>query len=299
MRPNLWALAPGLLCVLLAGCLSHETAHKAAWLERLRPFQGPDVADVVVMDVALLERPVGDHYLNADLWDLADEQVVPLEQKSLLEENGFRVGQVGGITPPGLQALLTSERSCVNPRRIQTHAGNATTVMLGTTQVRCRYEVRQEGQVIPVELEQARCTLLVVPTLTRDGRTKLRFTPQVQHGESSLQPCPAADRSGWVIQEQRPLEDYPALAWEVSLAPNEYVLVGARYDCPESLGHQAFFQKEGPSPVQRLLVIRTGRSNLEPDPFPAPTAPAGDPAFSKSPSLAFQASYSAVRGSSR
>src|SRR5438128_791236 len=87
----------GMLAGMLAGCLGSEPAVSPSWAQRCQPLHGPSGPDVVQMDVALIERPVGDCYINQDLWAVADEQVVGLEQKVVLEDNGFRVGQVGGI----------------------------------------------------------------------------------------------------------------------------------------------------------------------------------------------------------
>jgi hypothetical protein len=189
---------------------------------------------------------------------LADEQAVPMEAKAVLDDNGLRVGQVGGITPPELQALLTSERSCVRSRRIQLHANNAQYITLGSAPAQCRFQLHQDRQEIPVALEKGQYTLAVVPTLTEDGRTKLRFTPQIQTGSPRLLPRPKGDGS-FEWQEQRPAENYTALSWEVTLAPNEYVLVGGRFDCPNTLGHASFIRPDEAKPVQRLLVSRMKR----------------------------------------
>jgi hypothetical protein len=62
-----------------------------------------------------------------------------------------------------------------------------------------------------------------------------------------------------MLQEQLPTESYAALGFEVTLAPNEYILVGGRFDKPETLGHQCFVRADETKPVQRLLVIRTSR----------------------------------------
>lgn len=291
-----WALVLGLLNGLLVGCITGESARSKSWWGKLKPFQGPTGNDVVIMDVALLERPVGDLYINQDFWSAADEQVIALERKAVMEDNGFRIGQVGGITPAGLQALLTSDRSCVNPRRIQLHADNATTLTLGPAMPQCQFHLREDGHAKPATFEQATCSLVVVPSLTKDGRTRLHFTPQIQYGQASVLPKPAADRSGWEMQEQRPTERYDSLSWEVSLAPNEYVVVGACFDRPDTLGHQSFIRKDDAAPVQRLLVLRTGRQ--QPGMEQEPGTPEEE-AFRRSPPLAYQASYTAIRGRSQ
>src|SRR5205085_9550383 len=63
-----------------------------------------------------------DRYLDEDLWADTDGQAVALEHKAVLEDNGFRVGTLGGITPVKFQELITSDRSCVNPQEKKLHA---------------------------------------------------------------------------------------------------------------------------------------------------------------------------------
>jgi hypothetical protein len=88
----------------------------------------------------------------------------------------------------------------------------------------------------------------------------------------------------------QPDEAYPWLSWELTVAANEYVVVGTRLDRPGTLGHCCFLHGEGRPPVQRLLVLRTAR---------APGRPALDESLSRSPPLALQAGWNSARGSSQ
>ena len=128
---------------------------------------------------------------------------------------------------------------------------------------------------------------MVVPSLTREGRVHLRFTTEIRHGQAAVVPQPA-ERALWVLQKQQPTESFSALGWEVTLAPNEYVVVGGRYDRPGTLGQLFFVRPEESPPRQRLLVIRTARpgAGMMPDPFPT-----GEDKVSvgRSPPLALQA----------
>src|SRR3954463_6935522 len=92
-------LLPGLLLGLLAGCAASPPLRPATWLDRVRSGQTPLGPDSVLLEVYLIERPVGDPAINQEVWASADEQVVALERKGQLEENGFRVGHIIGMTP--------------------------------------------------------------------------------------------------------------------------------------------------------------------------------------------------------
>lgn len=291
------ALLLGLLTGLLVGCATSEPARSTSWLSRLRPFQGPVGADVIQMDVALLERPVQDPYINQELWTHGDEQAVALERLAKLEDNGLRVCQLSGITPARLQALLTSARSCANPHRLHLRAGKPVTLSLGPPAAQCGFQMHQDDQPIDIALEQAEYLVKIVPSLTSEGKTRLQFTPQIRHGEAVPEPVPAPDRSGFVLQFQRPIETFAALTWEVTLAPNEYVVVGGQADQPQTLGYQCFVRRDEPVPVQRLLVIRTSRQAPGVTPDASFLSGEEEPSPSKTPALALQAAWTTARGS--
>ncbi len=283
-----------LILLLAGGCLTPEPTRSSSWLKKFSSASLALGGDKVLMDIALLERSEGDPYLNHDLWLSTDEQIVPLEQKARLEDNGFRVGQIVGTTPAALQTLLTSERCCVNPRRRLVQSGYTASQLLGPIRAECRYQVQEDGPTAEITLGNAQFLLDVMPALTSDGRTRLRFTPRVEFGEALPNFRPAPDRSGWTLQLERPSKNYPQLSWEVVLRPNEYLVIGARPDKPLSLGQQAFVQTQGSQAVQRLLVIRTSRpprgSDADDEPTLEDLARAGP-----SPPLALQATMTAVR----
>ena len=68
-----------------------------------RPANLTPAGDFIFLDVAVVERPYGDHFLDQEVWEGGDEQGY-LETKPLLEENGLRVcqldlGQAGSDGP--------------------------------------------------------------------------------------------------------------------------------------------------------------------------------------------------------
>jgi hypothetical protein len=274
-----------LLAAALTGCATHKPLTSVSLLQR--PSFQQQESDAVQMEVALVEAPAGDRFLNSGLWTFVDEQVIAPEKKDRLESSGFRVGQAGATLPDELRELLESERSCPSPRRFLLHSGGTGKLIeLGPLLAQCRFELPQGEQGAVVELEKAECCLLVTPTLTEDGRTRLTFTPQVKHAARGAMPWrPKADLSGWMRQGQEAVESYPAMTWEVTLEPGQYALVGTRWDCPGLLGHTCFVRTDEPTPVQRLLVIRTAR----------PAAPAFGPVgnVSRPPPLALHVNWTA------
>src|SRR5262245_13215970 len=113
----------GAACLSLAGCFLVEPMGKALWPKRQRPGEGPVGPDVVVMDVSVLVAPVGDRYVNEEVWTEADEQVLSAEARAALRDSGLRVGIVTGRSDKLLE-LLTSKRSNPNQMRYQHRSGN-------------------------------------------------------------------------------------------------------------------------------------------------------------------------------
>ena len=284
-------LLPVLLLGLAAGCATERSArHGADTAHGPQPPIGPDG---VVLDVVLLERPVGERYLNGALWDATDEHAVPLEQKLTLADNGFRVGRLVGATPRELQRLLTCKRYCVTSWRQILPAGKPLTLAIGRPVAEIRYQFGQESEAV---LGKAQSFLAVVPTLTADGRTRLHFTPEIRYGDTLPEYQVADDRSDYVLTYRQPRKTYPSLSWEVTLAPNEYVLIGAVFDRPQSLGYQCFIQEDDEAAGQRLLAIRTSRSAAEVREEPLAASPEAGTSAASPPPLALQASWASARG---
>jgi hypothetical protein len=293
MRP-VRAVALALLGAALAGCFPVRPERPTALGEGRGRVEGPGGADVVQLDVAVVARPYGDRFLNYELWELADEQGVALEHKPVLDDNGFRVCQVGGLPPAGLHKLLSSPGSCPDPRRVRALAGTPVPVPLGPLWPCCAFRLTAApGRAQEVSLRQAQCVLEVVPTPADEGRVQLRFTPRVRHGEACRAPTATQETPDgplcWSMETKQPEEAYPALGWELTVGPGEFVVVGTRLDRTDTLGQRCFVP-EGLPRLQRLLVLRAARTR--------PGLPA-DESLSRSPPLALQASWASARGSAR
>jgi hypothetical protein len=283
--PVVLALCSG----IFVGCFTPPTEHTAARYPS--PFEGPTGDNVVLLLVALVERPVGDRAINEEIWELADEQGIDLEHKTVVYDNGFRVGQFGSQPPASLRDLIRSERSCANPRQIRLHAGNATTVVLGSTQSHSFFQLVKDADKTSVELDQAQCQLQIVPTLLPDGHTRLQITPVVKHGQPSVMPRAVQEPSGtlrWDMRVQQPLETYSNLGWQQTVDDSDYLIIGTRLDHTDTLGQLCFIQTDGEPPIQRLLVLRAMRGGSDAHPIEEVT--------NRSSTIAAQAGLQTARG---
>jgi hypothetical protein len=253
-------LLVGALASLLAGCLTDEPHKTSRWAEQFRRFSLSANAHIVQMEIRLLEMPLGDSYINTEVWKYTDEQVVDLDSKAILDDNGFRVGRIVGSVPAGLHALLTSDRSCINPHCLIRAEGREMPIQLSPVLDSCRFCAQTDRKTNTIDLASAQCSFSVVANFTDDGRTRLQFTPRIDFGEDTSTFHAAEDLSGWVHEFKKPSRTFPELRWQVTVAPNEFLLIGCQLTQQESLGYQSLVDRSSRAPVQHLLVLRTGRT---------------------------------------
>jgi hypothetical protein len=270
MRRSL-AVGLGLLAVALAGCLTSETQRTSSRYPPDPALSGSGGNGGVELIYAVIEQPVGDRYLNGEAWELADEQcIAPLEgadpelcRKHSLEDNGFRVAQIGGLLPPGIQKLLESGRGGAQPRRICIQEGNPTPLTLGSIHPTLMiHPGNPSAGTDDLELTRAQCELVVTPILVGEDRIRLLFTPIIRHGNSELAPRPLQDPDGtrrWELQTRQTIQTWDMLSWSLTLTNDEVAMVGTRPGSNDTLGCAFFLQTEGDAPVQRLLVLRANR----------------------------------------
>jgi hypothetical protein len=245
----------GLAFLFVVGCVWPGVNAPDAPVTAMKPVIGPQGADAVGLQVAVLELPVGDRYVNGNLWATIDEQVVAPDRRATLDDNGFRVGVVGP-RPDGFDDLLKSPRANPegNSRWIQLRADHARVLPIGGPRSICQFSLITDGKPGTVTaFEKAQCGVQVTPTFTPDGVT-LAFVPLVQHGTRSPWSAPIDGDD-----TPQPADKFPALAWEVTLAAKELVVVGTRFEKAGTLGHACFVDASAVKPVQRLLVIQAVR----------------------------------------
>jgi hypothetical protein len=258
------------LCALLSapvGCkkplLPDEQPSRSFFAKALTPMI-PD--EGLLVQSVLIEQPVGDQFLDRDLW-ASTRPVGEPETRALLAENGLRAGVLSGALPQRFQDLLDSEADTVAPSAMSFNARKEAVIPTAGPIDRCRFALLSDlaGTATPVEFAGARCGVLVRPRAEEGGRVAIYCEPQLRHGEAIDRYRPTEDGTGFIKREEKPLERFPKLAFETLLRPGDCLVIGWNAEQKETMGQALFAAEINNRPRQRLLVIRAyqnGRSTL-------------------------------------
>lgn len=284
---------PAVLVALAAGCLGCGGLDSLPSYRRSQPPPAPpqetEPQRYVALDMAVIECPYGDPFLEDELWQRGDEHV-DLDVQPILEENGLRVCRIGGVLPARLQALLISPRSCSPPRRLRADLDKPTPVLVNSRHPHLAIQYRDGDKAREIQFDQAQCLFEIIPSRDEDDGLKLRFRSRLRHGRALIETKVANDPGGelhWTKEPGEPTEDLPALTWELPIRPDEFLVLGTRLDRPGTFGHACFINSGGAKRIQTVLVLRAssvcGAESAE---------PSGD-TRKQSPPLAAQASLTA------
>jgi hypothetical protein len=287
---------PAVLVALAMGGVGCGGLDSVSSYSRVQPPPPPQEADqqqYIAVDVAFIECPYGDRFLDEELWQHGDEHI-DLDVQPVLEENGLRVCRIGGQMPARLQALLTSPKSCSRPRRLRADLDKPTSILVGEKLPHLAIQYRDGDKARDIQLAQAQCLFEIIPIQSEEG-LRLRFQSRLRHGQPLLETKVANDPGGslrWTMGHKEPIEELPALTWELPIRPDEFIVVGTRLDRTGTFGQACFLSGDKANRKQTVLVLRAsgvyGGEPLEPL----------DEASKQAPPLAAQASLTA-RGDRR
>ncbi len=265
------------LACAAAGCLRSDRPTVPSIVRALTP---PMQLEGVILDSVLIEQPLGDQFVDRELWASALPAGLP-ETRALLAENGLRVGILTGTVPQKFQTLLNSEGDTVNPQRMTFNLRKDAVLPTAGPIDTAKFAVQTDlaGKPKPFELKQVRCGVFVRPEGTSDGPVKVWCEPQIQHGTRQEWFRPNEDVTGFAKHEEVPLEKFTPLAFEATLGPDDYLLIGWSADEPTTLGSVMFAAEVDGRARQRVLVIRARQATPPPSDLPPITNPLKRPAI--------------------
>ncbi|MGL5097247.1 MAG: hypothetical protein ACRDD1_16800, partial [Planctomycetia bacterium] len=93
---------------------------------------------------------------------------------------------------------------------------------------------------------------------------RLSILPEIEFGERKTRHVAAPDLTGWQVRSDRESRPFPSLQSEITVAPGEYLLVGADANRTGGMGFR-FFVKQLPNGKyqQTALLIRVVRPSAE------------------------------------
>lgn len=274
-----------LLVLGLGGCAGLDD-RPTRWLNQMNPFAGAP-GERVVLKTYLLQQPAGDPYLTHELWSQL-LRPLPVEKHALLAENGLRVGHLTGNPPYQFLTLARTEDAVVKPMQSIVAVNDPKPVPLNGPLPEVKFQAFVEVGAKPgqFDLKDAEAALNITAATGENGRVKLTLEPRIQHGSRQLGWKPNFDATAFTWLDQKVQERFPSLKCEVSLAPEEFLIVGPSETPANTLGGACFMNVSAAAARMRVLVIQAA-------PF---EDPARRPSGKKAAAIAAQASRPVIRG---
>jgi hypothetical protein len=255
-----------LVCAAVTGCKSSRDLPGQPGTSSIAHSLTPMVpTEALLVQSVLLERPIGDQFLDRELW----ESTLPVgepETRAILAENGLRVGILSGTLPQRFQDLLTSDVETVSPHEISFNQRKEAVMPTAGPVDPCKFALLTDlaGQPRTIELKQANCGILVRPQVVEGGQVKMMCEPRIQHGERLDRFRPTEDGTGLAKVEELPVEKFSKLGFEVTLGADDCLVIGWNADLPNTLGSTFFSVEAANRQRQRVLVIRARQNGRSP-----------------------------------
>lgn len=280
------------LAALLAGCLpvgkgevrkrdkdgqvtpaSYQAPATAAPPEGAGTLLGPRRTR---LSIAVISRPPKDPAVDSAIWAVADEQVVPADQRAAWEANGLRVGLVRGGLPLEVSAAMNPEPPArkVEVVEIDQPDGEPTKIDLSAARDRVTLLLVRDGRALGKDYDDAKGLLRLFAARDDAGTARLRLVPEILHGpvQNGYAAAPTTgpfQPKEFVMRQGQAAETFRDLAATVEVRPGQALAIGARGDAPRGLGGFLFHgtNSDGDRPEQRLVLIwaQPGSALAHPD----------------------------------
>ena len=233
-------------------------------------------SDAVVLEVAFIHVNPEDISADAPLWTEIDENHLPIQLRTQLNDNGMRCGLIGGMLPEAVQTLMAAEKNKIDHENIPEHVKQSS----HTRNMRMQFRHGREGRIVMsnqlhdemkiVQVDdeyitgntfnQAQANFTVRTYPKGDGRVEIELTPEIHHGQ---QKSNIIGKDGsWLVQTEREVSAFENLIIKNTLAPGETLILTSTPDAKGLGGH---FFSTGPSrnDTHYILLLRLAQTQSD------------------------------------
>src|SRR5262245_12527112 len=225
-----------LLSIALAGCLN--VSDRPRWMNRIPLPRLAPTEDAAAIEYVLVERPAGGEGINRRVWDRIDEQVLPFEARTMLEEAGLRVGIASESTPGPLRKLIEDPRT-VRGHRHRTFPLDKPAPLYVTDLLPKAEFALPTTNGTPTFFSRNIVALGfdITGPHAADGKVPVRSAPRTRYRDPSrLLPTDLEDR-------EQASETFPGAGFEIALLPTEFLVVGTDSYWEGTFGHAALTEE--------------------------------------------------------
>jgi len=222
-----------------------------------------------LLKVAIVSRPSDDQTINQVVWRVADEQIIPPEQRRAWEVNGLRVGRIMGELPLELEAALreTSPQKKVNPTTFYIESGEPSLLSISEPVEQASLLLNRDNRIFGNDYKDVSGYFRVTPQHEGANLVSLRLVPEIHHGpiQRTFQalPNPAAIQTQeFRINNGQQEETIRELATKLVLEPGQVAIIGCRPEYKRGLGSFLLTQAVAHSDqrIEKLILIWASRN---------------------------------------
>ena len=234
--------------------------------------------DVIPVEVIFLRMGSQQLIELQSVWPRVNEQILPIDLRKRLDQNGIRAAVVDTVIPLPLQTMIDSVEKRLQDDPLE-QAGIGADVRSHSRLLQCRDGQRKEISVRPSrtgsmillhnEGGAAKGRSYDDPQLLfdfrahpkGDGSATIHFTPEIQHGQ--LKQKIIGQEFALRREMKRDSDTWPDLAIEHTMVPGQILMVTASTPA-RGLGEHFFYTETASGDFEQLLfLMRIGPSKID------------------------------------
>lgn len=235
-------------------------------------------ADAIVVELQFLRMSDAKIGEVDQLWQITDEQVLPVTLRKRLEANGIRMGLIPSDMPAIVQQWIaeaqqrlrdeTLEQASVAssislvPKELTFRAGKRKEILLHAEQEKWIPVIYHEGDQLCGETFEAPEFILATTAIPHgDGRATILFTPEIKFGQ--MRNVVVGKEAAFRFEWQRQRRAFDELLSQITLSPGQTILVTCSQP-PKGLGAHFFITESFSRQREHVLILmRLARTQLD------------------------------------